>query len=71
MSLPSMGSGGSPAPTIFATVGSTSMVMAGSVMTAPAGMTPGQRARNGSRTPPSHTVPLPSRSGPALPPLLP
>ena len=71
MSLPSIVCFGSSAPISFATVGSTSMVMAGSSCTEPAGICPGQRATNGTRTPPSHTVPFPSRSGPALPPWLP
>jgi hypothetical protein len=44
-----------------------SIVITGSSHRAPAGIVPGQRMMHGSRTPPSHVVPLPSRSGPALP----
>ena len=36
-------------------------------LTVPEGSRPGQRIRQGTRIPPSQTVPLPSRSGPALP----
>ena len=67
MSSPSIGRSGSGAPTRRAIVGRTSIVMAGSRTTVPGGMRPGQRATNGTRTPPSNAVPLPSRSGPAEP----
>ncbi len=43
------------------------MVEAISRHTHPARMRPGQRMMQGTRTPPSHSVPLPSRSGPAEP----
>ena len=39
--------------------------------TLPAGILPGQRMTHGTRTPPSHVVILPSRSGPAPPAWLP
>ena len=67
MSSPSIGRSGSGAPTIRAIVGRTSIVIAGSRTTVPAGMRPGQRATKGTRTPPSRAVPLPSRKGPAEP----
>ena len=59
------------APASFASVGSRSIVIAGSAPTAPLGMRPGQRAMNGTRTPPSNDVPLPSRNGPGDPAWLP
>lgn len=64
MSLPSMGSFGSSAPASFASVGSRSMFMAGVSTTVPPGILPGQQAMNGTRTPPSKVVPLPSRNDP-------
>ena len=45
--------------------------MAGSAAVAPGGMRPGQRATNGTRTPPSNDVPLLSRNGPGDPAWLP
>ena len=55
------------APASFASVGNRSIVIAGSRPTAPLGMRPGQRATNGTRTPPSNVVPLLSRNGPGDP----
>ncbi len=50
-----------------AIVGSRSIVIAGCAPDAPAGIRPGQRAMNGTRTPPSNVVPLPSRNGAGRP----
>ena len=54
---------GNSAPASLASVGRMSMVMAGSRQTLPAGIFPGQRAMNGSRTPPSQTSCLCPRAG--------
>ena len=43
------------------------MVMSMASLVVPAGISPGQRMMQGTRTPPSQQVPLPSRSGPAEP----
>ena len=48
-------------------VGSRSIVMSIASDVVPAGILPGQRMMQGTRTPPSQHVPLPSRSGPAEP----
>ena len=58
---------GTGSPVRRSTVGRMSIVIAGAVQTLPAGITPGSRARHGTRTPPSNTVPFPSRRFPALP----
>ena len=53
-------------PAKWAKVGSTSMDQIISGLTRPAGMRPGQRIRQGVRTPPNE-VALPSRKGKAEP----
>ena len=70
MSLPSItrSSGTSP-PASLVSVGSRSMPVMASSDSVPAGIVPGQRATNGTRTPPSRVEPLPPFNGPALPPV--
>ena len=53
MSTPSSGFAGSVPPHSFVTVGKTSISEATACSVRPAGIFPGQRAMNGSRTPPS------------------
>jgi hypothetical protein len=67
MSMPSNLAGGSGAPQSFAMVGKRSMVEAIPSLVLPRLIRPGQRARNGTRTPPSQVIPLRPRSLPGLP----
>ena len=52
-------------------VAATSSEITGVLQICPPGMVPFQRARNGTRMPPSRVLPLPPRNGPALPPSAP
>ena len=66
MSRPSItGSAGSWPPASDTNVGNRSIVPATASQLVPAGIRPGQQAIVGTRTPPSHVLPLLPRSGPA------
>ena len=67
ISFPSILWLGSLAPVICAIVGRMSIVIAGSEQTVEGGIFSGQRIMQGTRTPPSHAVALPSRKGLAEP----
>ncbi len=72
MSRPSMtGSEGTVPPASVTNVGRRSIVPATASQTLPGAILPGHQARVGTRTPPSHVLPLPPRNGPALPPSAP
>ncbi len=65
------GSAGTTPPAMLTAVGSKSMVPATASQTLPGAIFPGHHATVGTRTPPSHVLPLPPRKGNALPPSVP
>ena len=58
-------------PSRLVAIGKPAMIVSIAALVVPAGILPGHRMRQGTRRPPSQTVPFPSRNTPELPEWLP